>query len=163
MKVIRFLDKHLEEILISCFMGYFVIAIVWEVIARAIGISAPWTEETARYSFIWMVLVGCAAAVKHGNHVRVNILEIYTPPKISAAIKWISFGIFLVFCGILLVGGIKVCQGLAANPQRTAVLQVSTVWVYVSLPVGMTLTVFRLIQNMIRAAMVRNKEQEGEK
>ena len=163
MKVIRFLDKNLEEILISCFMAYFVVAIVWEVIARALGISAPWTEETARYSFIWMVLIGCAAAVKHGNHVRVNILEIYTPAKASAAIKWISFGIFLVFCGILLYGGIKVCQGLAANPQRTAVLQVSTVWVYASLPVGMFLTVFRLIQSMVRAARGKGNEQEVDK
>lgn len=156
MKIIRFLDKWLEEILISCFMGYFVVAIVWEVIARALKISAPWTEETARYAFIWMTLAGSAAAVKHGNHVRVNILELYAPEWAKAWIKWISYGLFLVFCVIVFASGTQVCIGLLKNPQRTAVMQWSTVWVYGALPVGMGLTVLRLIQSMVRAAMGRS-------
>ena len=82
MKVVRFLDKWLEEIIISVMMGYFVFSIVFEVIARLARISAPWTEETARYAFIWMTLVGCAAAVKHGNHVRVDILEMIVSKKV---------------------------------------------------------------------------------
>lgn len=159
MKLIQFLDKWLEEILITCLMGYFVVAIVYEVIARAAGISAPWTEETARYAFIWMTLIGCAAAVKFGNHVRVNILEMYLPKNVGSVIYWISYTVFLIFCGILLVVGIQVCQGLMEWPQKTAVLQVNTVWVYASLPVGMFLTCFRLIQSMVKAFIGRGKEK----
>lgn len=163
MKVIRFLDKWLEEIIISAMMGYFVFSIVYEVFARLVGISAPWTEETARYTFIWMTLVGCAAAVKHGNHVRVDILEMIVPKKVKPYIYWISFGLFLAFCGVLCYAGIDICKGLLARPQKTAVLQMSTVWVYGALPVGMFLTCFRIVQKIILAIKAKGKGEGAQK
>lgn len=162
MKVVRFLDKWLEEIIISVMMGYFVFSIVFEVIARLARISAPWTEETARYAFIWMTLVGCAAAVKHGNHVRVDILEMIVSKKVKPVIYWVSFGLFLVFCGVLCYAGLDVCKGLILRPQKTAVLQVSTIWVYAALPVGMFLTCFRIIQKAV-LTMRKKKYTEDKK
>ena len=161
MKVIRFLDKWLEEIIIASFMGYFVFAIVIEVIARLLKVSAPWTEETARYAFIWMTLVGSAVAAKRGLHVRVDILEIYAPKKLKPVIHWICMFLFLVFTVILFVVGLQVCMNVVKNPQKTAVLKISTVWVYAALPVGMFLTSFRLIQNMVRAFLESRKAKEG--
>ena len=163
MKFLRFLNKWFEEIVISGFMGLFVTVTVLQVIARLLKISAPWTEEIARYSFIWMTLVGSAVAVKHRQHVRVDILESIVPAKVRPFIYWISMGLFMVFALVLLVYGCDVCADLIRAPQKTAVLQISTVWVYASLPVGMFLTVARLIQSMVTSFLHRHDpKKEGE-
>ncbi|MGN0372886.1 MAG: TRAP transporter small permease [Enterocloster sp.] len=76
------LDKFIgimEHIL--CFFGCifyitFVVCVLVQVISRNFLPSAPsWTEEAARYSFIYMVAFGCAVAVHRNEFVNVEFLH----------------------------------------------------------------------------------------
>ena len=64
-----------------CFFGVifyltFVACVLIQVISRNFLPSAPsWTEEAARYSFIYMVGFGCAVAVHRSEFVNVEFLH----------------------------------------------------------------------------------------
>ena len=76
--------------------------------------SWPWTEEMARYSFIWMNMVGAAAGFRKGTLVAVdNLLKAATGVTrliMSLIIMLVVFAIGFILCRygmelVMLVGG----------------------------------------------------------
>jgi TRAP-type transport system small permease protein len=49
----------------------------------ALGDSAAWTEEIARYLLIGTVFVGASVGVLRNNHIQVDFLYRYLPPRIA--------------------------------------------------------------------------------
>ena len=45
--------------------------------------SASWTEEIARYLLIGTVFVGAAIGVAKNNHIQVDLLYRYLPPRVA--------------------------------------------------------------------------------
>ena len=136
----------------SCMMAYFVFATALQVLARYVfKISVPWSEETARYVFIWMIFLGSAYAAKKEIHIRVDILE-NALGKYGKLVKGISSLAFLAFALIMTYAGAKTCGGMINTPQYSTVMEIPMVYVYAALPVGMLLTAFRMLQRMWRNA-----------
>ena len=63
-----------------------------------------WTEELARFAFIWIVLVGSSIAVREGTHFQVDIL-----PTLSARaerrLRLVYFVFMLVAAAVFAVAG----------------------------------------------------------
>ena len=58
MKVLRFLDENIEKILCVVLLAAMSILIVVQVFFRyALNNSLSWTEELARYMFIWLIYI----------------------------------------------------------------------------------------------------------
>jgi len=133
-------------------MAYFVLAIVLQVLFRHVfKISAAWTDETARYSFIWMMFLGFAVATKKGTHVSADILQaLFKNKKLKQNHQKITKVVFLIFSMATTIVGVKVCLSLQEFPQRSSVLEISMLWVYISMPIGMGLTTIRLIQSFFK-------------
>jgi len=76
------LDKTLEWAVIVSFV-LMIITVIIQVVARyALPWSPHWTEELARFSFIYMVSLGSGLAVKDRAYVNVSsILERFTPKR----------------------------------------------------------------------------------
>lgn len=74
------LDKTLEWAVIVSFV-LMIITVIIQVVARyALPWSPHWTEELARFSFIYMVSLGSGLAVKDRAYVNVSsILDRFTP------------------------------------------------------------------------------------
>lgn len=147
MKLLKKIDDRLEEVLLILIMAYFVFAVVAQVVARfVLKVPAGWTEESARYAFIWMTFIGASYATKQGMHIRMDVLETYMKPKTARIFKLVSMLIFLVFLVVMAYLGVRVCHALVLKPQTSAVLKIPLIWVYISLPTGMILSVIRLVQ-----------------
>jgi TRAP-type C4-dicarboxylate transport system permease small subunit len=159
-KVLYFLDKQLEEFLTAVIMAYFVFASVTQIFCRFIlQSSVAWTDETARYSFIWMVFIGAAAAVKNRSHIRVDFLEsLIKNPGAKIMISRLCQIVFLIFALCAMALGIKICA--SPSVQTSPVLQIPFVYIYLALPVGMGLMSFRLLQSLYRD--IRGKQPEKE-
>jgi len=71
--------------------------------------SIAWMEETCRLSFVWLIYFSVAIAAKEGRHIRVNIVDLFLPPRVLkvityiADIFWIAFNLILTYFGVLLV------------------------------------------------------------
>src|SRR5699024_6314277 len=115
--------------------------------------SLTWSEELARYAFVWFVYTSATYAVRYQRHVKfsflVNIFE-----RISSLLSkglllvsllfWISFLIFLDYFSVKLV----------INQYHTGQLspanQIPIYLVYIGLPSGAFLMTFRVVQHIVR-------------
>lgn len=54
--------------------GVFLLALVQILFRYVLKISAPWTEEAARYLMIWMALLASGLAFRNGEHFNIDFL-----------------------------------------------------------------------------------------
>lgn len=96
MKVIEKITNLLEKILIflAClYLVYVVFACSAQVFSRyVLNASFSWTEETARYAFACMGMLGAPVALRRGMHVSVDLLE----TKLTGTLKKIHEAVILL-------------------------------------------------------------------
>ncbi len=155
MKLLKWLDKYIEEILLVPLFSAMVLSIGAQVFTRKfLNSSLSWSEELSRYCFIWLVFIGISYAAKHRKHIKVNILPI---KRFEHIFSFISTGVFFVFAVIVIVFGWKITGKLFSSSQVTPALTIPMAFVYLAAPVGMVLTVIRLIQDLYENIRALNK------
>ncbi|MDR3303605.1 MAG: TRAP transporter small permease [Treponema sp.] len=151
-KALLFLDEHIEKIFISIMMGYFVVACLLQILFRfIIQKPASWTEETARYAFIWMTFVGSSLGAKLLGHIRVDMLETSLGGRAKTILGIFSQTIFLIFAVVMTVVGIQMCMALVQRPQLSPALKIPMQYVYAAMPVGMGMMSMRIVRGLMSA------------
>lgn len=64
-----------------------------------------WTEEAARFLFIWIIMIGATIAVRERTHFDVDILPKPTTPR------WTAISELVVDCAILVIAVVFVVYG----------------------------------------------------
>ena len=67
---------RLLQILLTVLMAGLLIPVTMQILSRYTGLIPRyiWTEEIARFCFIWIVMIGAMIAVRDGTHFDVDIL-----------------------------------------------------------------------------------------
>lgn len=162
MKVLRVLNERIEEVFLVILMVVAVILVSAQIITRFVTKTPlPWSEELARYIFLWLTWVGAAFATKERKHITIDVVTERLPQLgkrvclVLSTLVWIGFLIFLIGISIILTQ--SVYQG-----GQTATGSGLPMWIpYLSIPVGMGLMLFRLLQNCyfdIKAMKGGNKQ-----
>ena len=166
MKILRWLDKYFEEVIVLSLLAIMVIIMGIQVFMRyAVNYSLSWPEELTRYMFIWFVFIGMSYAVKYDIHIRINILETFVP-KIEKKLRVIQDIFFFVFCCYMLPYAFKAVKMLIKTNQHSPAMQIPMYAVYVALLIGLILTIFRLVQKyviILRTAKKANHTTEVNK
>src|SRR4051812_50038097 len=63
-----------------------------------------WTEEMARFLFIWMVMIGAMVGVREGSHFEVDVWP-DLGAKATAALQLAAGALLLVFAVVFLLAG----------------------------------------------------------
>ncbi len=79
-------------------MGVLVIPVTLQIFSRYTELIPRyiWTEEVARFCFIWVIIVGATIAVRDGSHFEVDVLPTPSNPKIEALLRlfvYVSMGV----------------------------------------------------------------------
>ena len=157
--MIRKIWDHLEEnILIASYL-VFIPILTAQVISRyVLGHSLSWSEELARYIFIWQIWLGSSYCVQKNRHIRIDIFTHKLPKgaknvfETFVAIVSIAFLIFLTFKGI------KIVQMVSRMGQTSAALTLPMSYIYACIPVSCILMMIRYIEHIIK--MFRSEEME---
>lgn len=159
MKVLQFLNKKGEEVFLVIIISFSVVLLFLQVIMRYIfKNSISWSEEFARYLFLWMIWVGASLATKESRHLKAEFLENLIPKKvmdfisISALLLWLIFSLWLSYSAFFLT------KDIYLSHQKSSAMQLPMFIPYASVPVGCTLMSIRLIQNII---FVLKKKKEA--
>lgn len=138
---------------IVCGGAIFLLTIAQILFRYVFKISAPWTEEAARYLMIWMALLASGLAFKDGEHFFIDFLTCRMGPRLQVFLSlWMSLIAALFILAIILwgipfanLGFFTVAPGL----------QISMFLPYLAVPVGgglmlLNLTVFilRLVKRL---------------
>ncbi|WP_157944657.1 TRAP transporter small permease [Mangrovicella endophytica] len=105
-------------------------------------LSAPWTEEVARYLLIWAVFLGVAVLCRSYRLIAVEMLAFAFPPRVGTALKLFSVVVCIGFFGVVAALGFDWLE--MSGIERSPVMRMPMNWVYLALPVGAILSVFNL-------------------
>lgn len=151
MNVIKWMDEHIEELLLFVFSFIMVFVIAMQVFMRfVLSSSLTWSEELARYCFIWMVYIGISYGVKRQQHIKVDAALLLLKDKGKTILGILANLIFLAFAVVIIIHGYELAQRLLTFGQITPALQIPMGLIYMATPIGMGLTVIRIIQRLIQ-------------
>lgn len=151
MKAIKWLDRHFEEFFLVFFSVIMVGSISLQVFMRFIvGSSLEWSEELARYCFIWLVYMGISYGVKKQRHIKVDVLLLLFKDKGKVVLNFAANFIFLLFALFVVVYGSSIAVYILGWGQASPALSIPMGLVYLATPVGMGATAIRLIQQMMK-------------
>lgn len=151
MKVIKWLDEHIEEVLLVAFSVTMVVAIAFQVFMRFIlNSSLAWSEELARFCFIWLVYIGISYGVKKQRHIKVDVVLILLKDKMKTVLSIAANIIFLAFALYVIIYGYGIAEQILSWDQRSPAMNFPMGFVYMATPVGMSLTAIRIVQQLIK-------------
>ncbi|MDT8862108.1 TRAP transporter small permease [Alkalihalobacillus sp. MEB130] len=147
MKLIKWLDEYLEEYVLILLSILTVVIVFTQVFMRyVLGDSLTWSEEVARYLFIWMIYIGVSYGVKKGKHLGVDAFPMMFEKKGKLIIDMIATIAFFIFAVVISYFGLDIVLRVT---RESAALEIPMGWVYAAPVVGMVLTAIRLVQKFI--------------
>ncbi len=167
MNVLKKIDDSLEKVLLAVIFALMVLAIVWQLIMRWTGGNLSWTEEAARYLFIWLGWLGMAESLRQRKHIKVEFLELVFKEKGKMFLALFVNVAFFIFCVIVLKLEFDQFYRVTFKfVQRSPAMMLPMGWVYAGPCVGCILMIYRLIRDSIARvqeykAFEANNDKEG--
>ncbi|MFB3817290.1 MAG: TRAP transporter small permease [Candidatus Methylomirabilales bacterium] len=124
-------------------MGLLIVPVTLQILSRYTGLIPRyiWTEEAARFCFIWIIMVGATIAVRDGTHFEVDVLPTPKTPKLEAIMRLWVYVAMLIFTGIFVLYGYQYAMfGWIQTSELTGINMIFIHGVY--FVVGVTWTLF---------------------
>lgn len=125
-------------------MVLLVICVTWQVFSRyVLQIPSTVTDEIARFSMIWVGLLGAAYTVGLQKHLAIDLFTHNLTRRKKAA-----NGIFINLCiigfslGVMIFGGFTLVSNVYASGQLSPSMQIPMAYVYIALPLSGILMLF---------------------
>ena len=154
MKILKFLDDHLEEMICVAVLALMTAVIFIQIIIREISsfitIPMAWTEEIGRYLFIYAVYIGAAYATHRRAHQKVDILPIMCGDTGKLIFSLIGDIGVIIFAGVLSFYSWQVVRDVAfVYVQKAPATKLNMGIAYAGPALGMVLCTFRSVQNIV--------------
>lgn len=138
-RILNFFETYVCSVLFAAMCT----VIMCQIILRASGLPLAWTEETARYLFVWVIYLAASKAVKYGKHMSVDLLPLILKGRGKAVLFVFAHVVCLFFFVILFYYGTCVLQGMSMKPQYSAAGGVNMMIPYAAPTVGSALMIIR--------------------
>ncbi|SBW09019.1 C4-dicarboxylate transport system (Permease small protein) [uncultured delta proteobacterium] len=157
MKILRWFDEHFEETIMMALLSLMVVIMGAQVFMRyVVGKSLGWPEELSRYLFVWISFLGMSYAIKTDTGLKIDIVYTFIP-RLKLPLTIIGDAIYLVFCLFLIGPGFSAIKRLAVSGQLSSAMQIPMWLVYMSLMLGLVLSILRLVQKYVLMGMNARK------
>lgn len=125
-------------------MVVLVVCVTWQVFSRnVLQTPSTVTDEIARFSMIWVALLGAAYTVGTQKHLSIDLLTSNLVGRKKHFSDMVIYLVVLAFAAIAMVygGGMQTLK-IFASSQVSSALRISMGWFYLSIPVSGILIIF---------------------
>lgn len=158
MNVLKWLDRHLEEALLSIFLLTLILLTSANVILRYIFNSGlTWSDEICKYCLIFSGFISISYWIRNKSGICVDALVQILPKGVQKILGILTQLIVLLFFIWMFRGSINVLRSIAKSGQVSGTLQISMVYIYMAPVIGFGLAVFRVVQVMVLDLMSTKK------
>lgn len=148
-RILHFLDKILtffeEWTLLITVMVALISLFVNVVLRYGFNYSLAWSEELVREVIIYTTFIGCSAAIKRQQMIRIDA-SVQILPKLKIPLTFFSNFVTLIFACILVYYGWLMAVMQLKTHQKTIILQIPLVYLYAILPLTGCMMFIRTIQ-----------------
>jgi TRAP-type C4-dicarboxylate transport system permease small subunit len=123
--------------LLALSVAILIIPVLLQIFSRYVGFIPRyiWTEEMARFCFIWMIMLGAMIGVREGTHFDVDLLP-NVSRRVHLALRIVMHAAILVFALIFLYYGYQFTQE-AVQGERTSELADLPLWlIFIAWPLA---------------------------
>lgn len=134
-----------------------------QVISRYIfNNSQTWTEEFARYCFIWMTAFGTIVCVRNNSHSAITIVNDMLKGNLKNFHTGLLYVCMLIAGFLFLFYGVRIT--MATTRQLSPTMHLPMCWVYLSVPFTGAGIIMNLLVNLkLLFSTAVNEEQQGGK
>lgn len=139
----------IENVVLAIMVIGMVVTIMIQIIGRIIGHPSPWTEETSRYLFLWMMFVALAAGFNQAESSRVTLL-IEKGPNWLKKFSEVLYAVVVVgFFGFMIVCGWQVVQQQIMMNEMGTALKIPMSIIGICQPVAGVLGIIGVLQSFL--------------
>ena len=141
-------QKHsIEGTVVALILATMVVILFAQVFARVIfSSSIVWSEEVARYLFIWLVFVGLGAVTLHGGHIVVDVLLLRLPFRGRRIATQTIYAVVFMINVVVIIATVRMIEVVLSLNQASPAANIPMGLVYLAVPVGVTIASLRLLQ-----------------
>jgi len=147
LKIIQSAMVILEKVL-AVLVAAMVLLVFANVLTRYVfHISIAWSEEIARFLFVFVVAIGAVIAMAKDEHLSVDFFTYFNSPKLTRIFKSISLIFVAIALGVLVLGGIQLVQLGMGHPAPVTGIPLGyvTLVVVVSMAAMLAIAIFKLL------------------
>ena len=152
------LSKRLNsacEVFVAILIAAIVVDVVAQVVFRyVLNSSLSWSEELARYIFVWIIFLGTSVAARRKRHIAMQAIACLFPTSMQPWLAAVNLIICIVFFVLFTYFTALLVQN--ANYELSSALQIPISWVYAAAPIGAVLTIVHLVNALVRVATHRH-------
>lgn len=153
--------QWLEKAIIGVAFVVMVAVTFAQVLARFVFRNPiSWSEEVARYLFVWITLMGAAHAVAYAKHFSVDFLISRLPPHVQAATGKIALFTVLLFAALMVGYGGYVTQ--FTKFQVSPALLLPMTYPYLCIPVSGLFMIIHILRIYVSGPEVVETAEESE-
>ncbi len=148
--MLKWINDHLEEMLMTLLLFLITSIISYSVIMRYIFNDSPsWAEEITRFFFIWSAFLSIGLCIRRQSSIRIDILQTALSEK-GRCLLLVFVNIFIIAVMLYwLKGAVNVTKTLVDNGQTSPALLVPMWLIYGSSTVGFSLALIRSAQQVL--------------
>ena len=151
MKVIRWLDNNLEEVLMVLLLFGIALVMILQVVTRYVfNYSMSWSDELVRYFLVWSCFLSVSFCVKKRISIKIDSLLHVLPEKAKPWLRAVRHLIILVFCILMIPFAVTFIRQAVASGATSAAMQIPMYYIQSAPLVGFLLLAVRCLQALIR-------------
>jgi len=134
---------RLLKVLLTVLMTALIVPVAMQILSRYTGIIPRyiWTEEIARFCFVWIILIGSMIAVRDGTHFDVDVLPHSASPRLELGMKIVCYVMMLFVALTFIRYGYDF--SILGSRQRSEIASLPMVTIYSAWPIaGAVWTIF---------------------
>jgi len=103
-----FVDRLVDLAAIAAFTGMFACVLAQVVFRYAFNDPLVWSDELARYLFVWTAFLGWIIAARRRSHLAIGMLVTKLPPKARVACHALAALVAIAFAAVLVFYGTRI-------------------------------------------------------
>ncbi|MFC7687848.1 TRAP transporter small permease [Ureibacillus sp. GCM10028918] len=159
MNILMKIWTFLEEVLAVIFFSLGIVLIFYGVVMRyVLNDPQAWVEEVARYAIIWGTFLGFGLALKHNQHIQVDILYDNLSKPLQFMMNILATSLSIVFCLIYTFYGFILVENRYSSGMISLDVGIPMWIVYLILPISGILFSLRFVERLVN--ILRRKGEE---
>ena len=154
MRLLRLVWNYAAEAVVVVLMAVMVTTVAIQVFFRyVVDDPLSWTEELARYAFVWMTFLGAAVAYRRRAHIVVDAMLHLIPMRARAGLAFAVEGMVTITLLILVRDGLRMVE--TTSNVRATMLQIPMSYIYAAIPVSAVLMLVYQVERL--AGVLRSR------
>lgn len=167
MKIIKWLDNNLEEVLMVIFLLAMTLIMGVQVLSRyAFGTSLSWSEEITRYLFIWSGFISVSYCTKKCISIKIEQFVAAFPKRGKALFKIVNHTIEIIFFIYLIPFAILYLRSAIESGQVSPACGIPMYYIQAAPLISFILVSIRIVQRWIAELKIllgKDKKEEESK